>query len=233
MRWQPISVYCLHHISDDYDPLTMWKDDWISAEFFKNRIQHLQANGVEFISLTEAYEKLKNDRFRSRRFAVLTADDGYKSLLSIMPWLEEQRIPITIFVNTRYLDGKSWCETNEQQAKSIKQDADMLTEVCPKLYLTEAELKQVAAMSNVTIGMHGHEHLDATKQTIEEFEQNVDLCHAAIKDVSHTIPYFAYPWGLHNTETDDLLCKKGLIPVFVSGTENFNNNYYIDRQLLQ
>ena len=185
--------------------------------------------GIEFISLPEAYEKLKHDRLRHKKYAVLTADDGYKSILNILPWLEEQKIPITLFVNTKYLDGKSWSAINEEQARRVKPDVDMEKEVCPNLYLREEELKHVATMPNVTIGMHGHEHLDATKQTIKEFRGNVEKCQEALQDILHTIPYFAYTWGYHNAETDEVLMDMELVPVLASGNLNYNNTKYIDR----
>ena len=229
MRLQPIKVYVFHRVSEEYNPLLMWKCDWTQIDQFKQNITHLRESGVEFISLTEAHEKLKHDRFRCKKYAVLTADDGYKSLLNILPWLEEKQIPITLFINTKYLDGKSWSAINEEQARRAKPDVDMLAEVCPDLYLSKEELCRVATMPNVTIGMHGHEHLDATKQTVDEFKENVEKCQVALKGVPHTIPFFAYTWGKHNAETDAVLKEMGVVPVLVQGVMNYNNTDYINR----
>lgn len=226
---QPIRVLCIHHVSEEYNPLTMWKCDWTQIEQFKRNVQYLKTSGVEFISLKESYEKLKHDRLRLKKYAVLTADDGYKSILNILSWLEEQQIPITLFINTKYLDGESWSAINEEQARRTKPDVDMLKDVCPTLYLSKQELKRIAASEYFTIGMHGHEHLDATEQTIEEFIENVQKCQTALKDVPHVIPYFAYPWGRHNAATDKLLEEMGLVPVLVNGTKNYTYEGYIDR----
>lgn len=228
-RLRPIRVFCFHQVSETYNPLAMWECDWTPTELFKRNIMYLQSRGVKFISLQQAHEKLKFDWFRHKKYAVLTADDGYKSLLNILPWLEEQRIPITLFVNTKYLDGKSWSAINEEQARRVKPEVDMLREVCPNLYLSVEELKKVAAMPNVTISLHGHEHLDATEQTIEDFKRNVQLCQDALKDVPHVLPYFAYTWGKHDVETDKILKGMGLTPVLVNGTKNYKNVKYIDR----
>ena len=231
-RLQPIRVLCVHHVSEVYDPLTMWECDWTQISKFKAQVLNLKARGVEFISLTEAQTKLKKDWLRYKKYAVLTADDGYKSILNILPWLAEQNIPITLFVNTKYQDGKSWSAINEEQALRAKADVDMLRDVCPNLYLSREELLQVAAMPNVTVGMHGHEHLDATKQTVAELKENVEKCQNALKDVPHTIPYFAYTWGRHNAQTDSVLKDMGITPVYIRGHVNFNNVNYIDRELL-
>ena len=203
IRLQPIRVYCFHQVSAQYNPLTMWECDWTQIDQFKRNVLHLKAH-YKFISLTEAHEKLKHDIFRIQKYAVLTADDGYKSLLNIIPWLEEQHIPITIFLNTKYLDGKSWSAINEKQARQTKPDVDVLAEVCPYLYLNKTELKQLTYSPYVTIGMHGHEHLDAMKQTEREFEENVHRCQEVLTEYTKAVPYFAYTWGRYNhTRTED------------------------------
>lgn len=232
LRLQPIRVFCFHHVSERYDPMTMWECDWTQIGQFKQNILHYKSKGIEFISLPEAYEKLKHDRLRHKKYAVLTADDGYKSILNILPWLEEQKIPITLFVNTKYLDGKSWSAINEEQARRVKPDVDMEKEVCPNLYMSKEELKCAAAMPNVTIGMHGHEHLDATKQTQEEFKMNVEKCYAALDGLPHIIPYFAYTWGRHNAEMDEVLRDMRLVPVLTNGNLNYVGVGYVDREAM-
>ena len=116
LRLKPVSVFLFHHVSEIRNPLVSAKSDWTQTEQFKKNICQLQKE-YRFISLEEAWRKLNRDTIRLRKFAVLTADDGYHSLLDILPWLEQQGVPITIFVNTRYLDKKSWGEVNEEVAR--------------------------------------------------------------------------------------------------------------------
>ena len=223
----PISVFVFHSVSDEYNPLLWWDCDWTSTKQFKQNVLLLKEK-YSFISLPEAYERIKNDRFRFRKYAVLTADDGYRSILDVLPWLEEQKVPITLFVNTKYLDKKSWSAINEEQAKRVKPDVDMLREVCPDLYLSSEELLELKS-SLVTVGMHGHEHLDATKQSEEEFRENVDKCKNTVSAHPRFIPYYAYTWGKHNELTDEILKEKGLIPVLVNGMSNFDDDSFINR----
>ena len=225
---QPIRVLGFHQVSDEYNPLTMWECDWTQTEQFKKNILHLKEQGYTFISLSEAYKKIANDKFRNHKYVVLTFDDGYKSISNILPWLEEQKIPITLFINTKYLDGKSWSAINEEQARRAKKDIDMLKEVCPDLYMSQEELFRLTSPL-ISIGMHGHEHLDATKQTTEEFKQNVQQCKELLKNHPRYIPYFAYTWGHHNEKTDNLLKEIELVPVLMNGNKNYNNAGYIDR----
>lgn len=228
LRLQPIRVFCFHQVSDEYNPLTMWECDWTQTELFKRNIQNLKERGYTFISLTDAQKKLKYDWFRHKKYAVLTADDGYKSLLNILPWLEEQRIPVTLFVNTKYLDGKSWSAINEEQAMRAKPDVDMLEDVCPDLYMSKEELFSLTS-SMITVGMHGHKHLDGTIQTVNEFRTNVEQCRDILAEHPRYVPFFAYTWGKHNNETDGVLKEMGLVPVLVNGTKNYSYKGYIDR----
>ncbi len=230
IRLQPIRVLCFHHVSEEYDPLTMWECDWTQTEQFKRNILHLKSQ-YTFISLADAYEKMRHDVFRFRKYAVLTADDGYKSILSILPWLEAQNIPITLFINTKYLDGESWSAINEEQARRSKPDVDMLKEVCPDLYMSKQELFDLTSPL-ISVGMHGHEHLDATEQTIDEFKQNVEQCREQLKNHPRYISFFAYTWGHHNEMTDRVLKEMGLIPILVNGTKNYSNSDYIDREAI-
>lgn len=228
LRLQPIRVFCFHQVSELYNPLTMWECDWTQINLFKQNILKLKEQ-YTFISLTEAHEKIKHDCFRSRKYAVLTADDGYKSLLSILPWLNEQKIPITLFVNPRYWDGLSWSEINEEQSRRVKSDVDMLTEICPDLYLTREQLAQLTSSPLVTIGLHGYEHVDATKLSSDDFAKNIQQCRDSIRSLEGYVPYMAYTWGRHTKETDSILRGLNIVPVLVCGTDNYNNPDYIDR----
>lgn len=230
-RLQPIRVFCLHHVSDKYNPLTMWECDWTQTELFKRNILNLKRQGVIFLSLSEAYDKLRHDWYRRKKYVALTADDGYKSILNILPWLEEQKIPITLFINTKYLNGKSWSDINEEQARRTKQDVDMLKEVCPDLYMSKEELFGLTSQY-ISIGMHGHEHLDATAQTLQEFRNNVMLCRDIIMEHPRYINFFAYPWGRYNDSTDVVLKETGLIPVLVNDGVNYDDKGFIDRLIM-
>lgn len=224
---KPIRVFCFHQVSEIYNPLTMWKCDWTQLDQFKENILRLN-NKYVFISLQEACEKLKHKRFRFRKYAVLTADDGYKSILNVLPWLEEKKIPIALFINTKYLDKHSWCTINEEQAVRTKSDVDMLSEVCPDLFMSKEELFALDSHL-ISVGLHGHEHLDATKQSEDEFRENLEKCRSILSSHKGFVPFHAYTWGHHNAKTDRVVREMGFIPVLVNGMNNYNKTDYIDR----
>lgn len=212
LRLAPIPVYCFHQVSKEYNPLTMWEEDWTQIEQFKKNILSLKSGGVDFISLPEAYEKLNKDLFRCKKYAVLTADDGNSSINNILPWLNEQHIPITLFINPAYQDGKHFRERETEE------------------YLTATDLSDFAKKYPlVTIGSHGWEHKDALQQTIEEFKESITHSNEYLKNLPNYIPYYAYTWGHHTRETDKTLKDVGMIPVFVEGGKNYIYNEYIDR----
>ena len=214
LRLQPIRVYCLHHVSLTFDEESMNADDWVQIEEFKNKVLHLQQDGVAFISMTEAYQHICDDWIRYREYAVLTFDDGYASLKEILPWLEEHYIPSTLFINGKYLDGKSFRKNPNEQ------------------YLAQEELFQLTTPL-IEVGLHGWEHTDATKMTENEFNASVMKSQQLLTSHPRYIPFCAYPWGRHNKTIDKQLDKQQLIPVLMDGLMNYNNAHTIHRELLR
>ena len=212
LRLQPIRVYCMHHVCDKFDAESMNKGDWMQIDEFKQKVQTMQQDGVEFISLTEAYKHICNDWFRYKKFAVLTFDDGYATLKEVLPWLSDRQISVTLFVNGKYLDGKSYRKNPKEQ------------------YLTKGELFALTSPL-IEIGSHGWEHTDASKMSMDEFKlsisQNIELLHAHPR----YIPFHAYTWGKHNGMTDSFLRSKNIIPVYINGMSNYSEQQVIHREL--
>lgn len=216
MRLQPIRVFCLHHVCEHFDAESMHAEDWMALDVFKQKVLAMQQCGVQFISLSDAHNKpthsLSPFAFRLKRYAVLTFDDGYASLKEVLPWLKENGIPVTLFINPDYAAGKAYRESDKEQ------------------YLTMDELAEL----NVEIGMHGLQHLDVTKMSEDEFREFVDQSYkySSIINQRSFIPFWAYTWGRHNSMTDRVLNENGIIPVFVDGAANYNDTNCIHRELL-
>lgn len=212
-RLRPIRIFCLHHLCKQFDAESMYLCDWMALEDFKQKIKELRNQGYQFISLTEAYNHLKNDLFRRKKYAVLTFDDGYKSLLEVLPWLEEQNISATLFINGKYLDGKSYRETPREQ------------------YLTYDELFALISPL-IEIGHHGWEHKSVDKMSeaelIESMQKNIEI----LSSHPRYIPFWAYTYGKHSNENDMIITQNNLVPVLVAGNKNYQWMGYIDRELL-
>lgn len=214
-RFQPIRVFCLHHVTATYDAESMNRGDWMDINEFKQKIAAMQQERLELISLSDAYRHICEDYVRCRKYAVLAFDDGYASLKEVLPWLDEQKIPCKLFINGKYLDGKSY-RKNPKEKYLTKEDIDQLYKLYPLL----------------TIASHGWEHTDASQMTIDEFkhyiETNVELLHSN----SSYIPFHAYTWGRHTADTDAYLLSKKIIPVYIDGMKNYNEPNVIHRELL-
>lgn len=216
LRLQPIRVFCFHQVSDTFDESAMERIDWLSTSLFKQRIDELQNDGYTFISLTEAHEKLRRDWFRCHKYAVLTADDGWATLKNVLPWLNEQQIPITLFLNPAYLDGKHYRDRDTER------------------YLTNEEVAQLYDQYPLlTIGSHGWAHVDVTKQTEEEFVENVNMSVTELNELPNYVPYFAYTWGRHTSKHNQILRSKSITPIIIRGGMNYNKYQVIDREMLQ
>jgi len=205
----------------------MWEEDWINTDVLKNFIKDLQQNGYAFITLPEAHVKMTNDKFRKAKYAVLTADDGFKTLLNIVPWLIDQQIPITLFLNPKYIIDDGIGENVQARldvTKSAKSNED--------IYLKKCDLEAMKSPM-VTIAYHGYEHLDELQMDKSAFVQNVEQCEQAFRELPfEVIPYYAHTYGHSNAENDCILANKNLTPVYVSGGVNYNDSTRIDRELI-
>lgn len=217
IRLQPIRVYCIHVVSDSYDPSTTWECDWLQTDVFKNRILEFRRKGILFISLSEAYEKIKQDLFRYTKYAVLTADDGDMSMLGILPWLEEQKIPITLFVCPAYLKGE--IPSDKKQRKP---------------YMTYRDLNDlVNNYPIVSIASHSYKHDMIPSLSADAFIEDLNMAEDQLSKYSNKIPFYAYPGGHYTLYANEQVQKLGLIPVYCDGLANYNDNNCIHREIMK
>ena len=230
LRLRPIEVFCFHKVSDAYQPEYGGIGDWTQTEQFKRNILALRKK-YTFISLEEAYEHLHHDSFRVRNYAVLSSDDGYQCLLDILQWLEEEHIPVTLFISTKYLDSKSydsWFDAHWGDI-SVEQKADYLK----KMYIHQAHLELQELLSeNISLGLHGYGHDEVAKMREEEFASYVDQCMEHLKTHPRFKPYYAYTWGHHSIVTDKVLRGKKLVPVYMDGYDNASYDGAIHRKCI-
>lgn len=214
MRLHPISVFLFHQVSNVFEEDTMKMGDWTEIGQFKNNIE-LLVKKYKFISLEKAYYKIRNDKFRFRNYAVLTSDDGWASLKNVLPWLNEKKIPVTLFLNPGYFDGQHFREKDSEKYLLID-DVESLSRMYP----------------NVTIGMHGWEHVRATEQNESEFRDSVLKSLKALQVYPNNVPYFAYTYGSFNEMNDRVLKEFGIIPVLIDREKNIDDLSCIHRELL-
>ena len=188
--------------------------DWMAKDVFQKKVIDLRKSGVEFISLTEAYRHICVDRIRTKKYAVLTFDDGYSSLKEILPWLEEQHIPVTLFINSKYLDGKSFRNNSNER------------------YITKDELFELDH-SLIEIGSHWWEHVNTDKLSDEEFEKGERININLLSNHSRFVPFHAYTYGHYRHSLNNILADLNMVPVYIDGMRNYNERYCVHRELLR
>lgn len=212
---KPIRVFCFHQVSNEYNPLTTWKCDWMQTDVFKQSILQLLNDGYSFISLTDAYDHIRKDVFRRKKYAVLTFDDGDSSLRDLLPWIDEMNIPVTLFVNPASLLGES------QRDKPM----DLLT--AQALQVLEQKYNRL-----ITIGNHGYFHKKSTDLSFEEFRDNVQKSESFLTQYAEKIPFYAYPYGNHSSSTNEYLLGINLCPVLCDGQKNYSDSQVIHREVV-
>ena len=75
----------------------------ITPEFLERVIGHVRAQGIEFVTMDEAVERVRSSD--QNRFAVLTFDDGYHDTFRhALPILQRLPTPATVFITPGFAD---------------------------------------------------------------------------------------------------------------------------------
>lgn len=215
LRLKPVRVFCFHHVSEVFEPDTMWECDWTQLEPFKQNIMALKKK-YTFISLKEAYNRISNDKFRMTNYAVLTSDDGWASLKNILPWLAEEKIPVTLFLNPLYMDGK------HSQSRDSEE------------FLTREEVANLTERYDpfITIASHGWSHNDCLKMSMESFKESVLKSEDYLKPMIGKVPFYAFTFGRHTIKQLEFLNQQSLVPVLMDGMANYDDVSCIHRECI-
>ena len=227
-KYKPIRVFVFHAVSDEFNPMYGWKGDWTQLDTFKRKILGYKRK-YTFISLSEALTHLKTDTFRLHKYAVLTSDDGLKSLENVLPWLKEERIPITLFLSAKYFDGESYYKGYDPYWE--KQGKPIPAVRANELYLSK---KQVWDLKNpfVEIAIHGWEHATIQDMPLEEFEQQTKKAEEVLSNHPRYVPFYAYTYGKYTKSSVEYLKNKQLVPVLCDGQINVKFDGFIHRECI-
>lgn len=231
LKWRlsPIRVFVVHSVTDTYSTIVGPKEDWMSVTDFRHSVEELQEK-YTFISLDEAMQHLINDVVRTKNYAVLTADDGYCSVFEQLPWLIENKIPIALLINPKYIDGKSY--SNHLWKFVHDANPDLTVEEFVKDRYISAEDIQAIKSPLVNIGSHGYEHTDNGQMNEGEFREYMEKTKLEIEKFHAFVPFHAYPWGKYSEVSDKILKEMGIIPMRANGMYNINDDSQIHREYL-
>jgi peptidoglycan/xylan/chitin deacetylase (PgdA/CDA1 family) len=115
-----VTVLIYHRFGEERYPTTN-----VSVEGFREQLTYLRDNNYQVLELAELYRYLQEKKELPEKAAVITIDDGYKSVYQhAWPLLQSFGYPFTIFVYVKATDNKhwdymTWDQVRELQAKGV------------------------------------------------------------------------------------------------------------------
>lgn len=180
-----------HHISENAPHATS-----ITPALFEAHLQFLEQNNFRVIDISELDKLLKSKSGLPDGAAIITFDDGYRSIYSeAYPLLKKRGWPFTVFVNSKPHDEKN-----------------------PR-FMTWKQLKEITK-NGATIGNHTDSHLHMIRRQANEdarpwlarMEREIDFAEGRIKkEIGKAPKYFAWPYGEYNQDLQRLLKKKNYL----------------------
>ncbi|MEM7454772.1 MAG: glycosyltransferase [Planctomycetota bacterium] len=181
-RWKkkgnvPVSILFYHRVADEHpNPWTISEGD------FERQIRWFQKN-FDLVSMEECQRRMESG-FNDRPALHLTFDDGYADNCSFaLPFLIEQKIPVTYFITTRHL------VEHEPFAHDVKEEQPLLP--------NSIEAIRALADAGVEIGGHTRTHADLGSIADEErlYDEVITATREMERLISRPIRYFAFPYG--------------------------------------
>lgn len=190
----PIMVLFYHRVADRQ--LNHWT---IPTREFLRHIKWLRDH-FDMVSLEEAQQRVRGGNHRPA--VHITFDDGYaENCDTALPWLIEQKIPVTYFVTSG----------NVLSGEPFPHDVSATVPLQPN---TPEQIKQLAE-NGVEIGAHTRTHAD-----LGQIEDETALRFEIMGSVSDLeaitgspVRYFAFPFGLPanlNAQAFDIAREAGL-----------------------
>lgn len=115
-----VTVFIYHRFGESKYPSTS-----VAMDRFKEQMAYLMANNYQVISLAEMVKRLQKQEPLPARAAVITIDDGYKSVYhEAWPVLKSFGFPFTVFVYVKavdsgYSDFMTWDQIKEMKTAGV------------------------------------------------------------------------------------------------------------------
>ena len=163
---------------------------YVPEQVFADQIATLSACGWETIDIGGLRAALAGDLRLPERAAVITFDDGYRSVHEYaLPVLQRLACPALLFVPTDFVDG-----TNE-----FDSDIEPVEPMC-----SWAELGELSR-SGVAVQSHGQTHRAFSDISPAERRREIADSKAALEArLEEAVDIFAYPYGDDAEGADDV-----------------------------
>lgn len=154
---------------------------YIPEETFIRQLNDLKSGGWKILDHSEFLDGLENPASLPERSALITFDDGYRSMLTVaLPVLRRFGFPAVLFVPTDYVGG---CNTFDGGAEP---DED----ICAWDELLELERE------GISIQAHGVSHRPFSDLSLEGQREELQKSKAVLENhLDKTVDTFAFPYG--------------------------------------
>jgi peptidoglycan/xylan/chitin deacetylase (PgdA/CDA1 family) len=184
-----LAILAFHKIGEP--PAGRWKTwFYVPEETFVQYLDYLREDGWQVIDLAAFLRGLTEPETLPRRAALLTFDDGYRSMLDVaLPWLVQFGYPSVLFVPTDYIGGHNHFDSHREPEEQI----------CDWDDLRELERRRVSVQSH-GISHRGFSELDLAEQEMELNRSKVEL----EAGLQKAVEVFSYPYGDGGTDPQAL-----------------------------
>ncbi len=181
-----VRAFVYHHFGlEDTYPSTS-----VSVEQFKKHLAYLKEHEYTVLPFGQALDRLYSGEGIPEKTAVITIDDGYRSVWdNALPILERYGYPATIFISSGYVGGSN--------------------------YMSWEQIKRLEA-KGFEIGNHSHAHayfVNKPKgQIANAFEEDLKTSHEQFRKHLGRVPdLYAYPFGEYTPEMQSVLEEHGYL----------------------
>ena len=154
---------------------------YIPEETFIRQLNDLKSGGWKVLDHSQFLEGLENPAFLPERSALMTFDDGYRSMVTVvLPVLRRLGLPAVLFVPTDYVGKHNTFDGGAEPEESI----------CDWSELQELERE------GVSIQAHSAAHRHFSNLSIEEQRAELLSSKAVLENwMEKPVEIFAFPYG--------------------------------------
>lgn len=153
----------------------------VSPETFASHMETV-ARTARFVTPEEVRDVVEGKRKVTERGVLVTIDDGYKDVFSVLPVIKKHSIPVVLFV----------------LGDSVHANRKELDH--PGKLLTRNDIR-ILAREGCMIGCHSMTHTEFTELDPDGIYREVTLAKRIIEhEVGNAVLYFAYPKGKYTTD---------------------------------
>jgi len=180
----PILMY--HKISENYaDSLT------ITVKELERQLKYLKDNDYKCLSFTDLKHYYNKHEPIPAKSVIITFDDGYlNNKIYLLPILERLGMKATIFLPVSFIGKVNvWDSGNE-------------------IIMDLNTVKEIIKFSYVELGIHSYKHQNYNELTMNEIENDIQLCNEFIeKNKLDIVKVITYPYGGTLRKNPDLNSK--------------------------